>query len=275
MAKSTLRRLDKLLVERGVSVSREAAKELILSGKVRVSGFLQEKPASLCAADAHVEVDVPADEARWVSRGAYKLLRGLDVFGVDPAGWDCVDIGASTGGFTQVLLERGARRVAAVDVGYGQMAWSLRNDLRVRLLERTNARFVDVDAIGWRADLLTVDASFISLRLLLPNLQELLADNGAMIALVKPQFEVGRERVGRGVVRDPALHVEVLENVAAFVRERTRLSLAGATYSPIRGPEGNIEFIFFLTAASPVLSGEAAPENFESLVREAHEYGSR
>lgn len=265
MANTTLRRLDKLLVDRGAASSREAAKALISQGRVKVSGFLQNKPASMFPGDVSIEV-TPLDQGEsWVSRGAHKLIKGLDTWGLDPSGLDCTDIGASTGGFTQVLLRRGARRVAAVDVGYGQLAWSLRNDPRVTVFERTNARYITPEDIGWRAALLSVDASFISLRLLLPNLRRLISEDGTIVALVKPQFEVGRERVGKGVVRARALHLEVLETVAHFAETDAGLALRGATYSPILGPEGNVEFMFWLDGA-----GESAPMDFPSLVDEAY-----
>ncbi|MDR1943650.1 MAG: TlyA family RNA methyltransferase, partial [Synergistaceae bacterium] len=186
---------------------------------------------------------------------------------IDASGLDCVDIGASTGGFTQALLARGARRVAAVDVGYGQLAWGLRNDPRVLVLERTNARYLTTEDVGWQADLLTADASFISLRLLLGNLRRLIKDDGRIIALVKPQFEVGRERVGKGVVRDPALHSEVLREIVSFAEGKAGLFVSGAAYSPIRGPEGNIEFILLMSARHDASHGI----DFDSLVREAHE----
>lgn len=254
---------------------------MIAGGRVKVSGFLQSKPASMLAADAPLEVTDDGIAEKWVSRGAHKLLKGLDFWGIDPAGMKCVDIGASTGGFTQVLLARGAARVASVDVGYGQLAWSLRGDPRVRVMERTNARYVTSEEIGWSAGLLTVDASFISLRLLLPNLQTLLSLGGTMIALVKPQFEAGRGRAPKGVVRDARLHAEVLETIGAFVRDETALSLIGATHSPIKGPEGNIEFIFYMKrmdeSAGEASSGGAgnlgeADEgpDFSAVVREAH-----
>lgn len=271
MAASALRRLDKLLVERGLASSREAAKELIVAGRVKVSGFVQNKPASMAVPDVSLEVsDPPGGDARWVSRGAHKLIKALDVWAVDPSGCDCIDIGASTGGFTQVLLARGAARVAAVDVGYGQLAWTLRNDPRVRVLERTNARYVTQEDIGWPGDILTVDASFISLRLLLPNLQNLVREDGMIMALVKPQFEVGRAQVGKGVVRDPALHAAVLTELAAFAAVETRMSLLDATYSPIKGPEGNIEFIFYLKRLSERRSLLQAAD-FERIVTSAHE----
>ena len=203
-----LKRLDKALVEGGYADSRIHAQELIKGGNVRVAGFVAEKPASLVPEGAKIEVETGGRE--WVSRGAYKLLKGLETWDIDPTGSSCIDIGASTGGFTDVLLSRGAQRVAAVDVGYGQLAWKLRQDPRVIVYERTNARYISEETIGWQAELIVSDASFISLRLLLPTLQGLLKSGGEMILLVKPQFEVGRERVGRGVVRDPLLHLDVL-----------------------------------------------------------------
>jgi len=268
-------RLDKLLVARGLAPSREAAREMIEDGRVSAGGFVLSKPASLVSSEAALELTGEAPEESWVSRGAYKLIKGLDAWGVDPAGLSCIDIGASTGGFTQVLLRRGAARVAAVDVGYGQLAWVLRNDPRVQLHERTNARTLTTEMIGWKGDLLTVDASFISLRLLLPSLENLVRGGGLIIALVKPQFEVGREKIGRGVVRDPALHLEVLVKLREFLYEHTGLRLRGADFSPIRGPEGNIEFIFLAEAGARALDGEdevREASDFDKLVQEAHEF---
>ena len=265
-----LKRLDKALVEEGYADSRIHAQELIREGHVRIAGFTADKPASLVPEGAKIEVEKGSRE--WVSRGAYKLLKGLETWGINPAGSSCIDIGASTGGFTDVLLSRGAQRVAAVDVGYGQLAWKLRQNPRVIVFERTNARYISQETIGWQADLIVSDASFISLRLLLPALQGLLKRSGEMILLVKPQFEVGKERVGRGVVRDPMLHLDVLEALSCFITESTALELKDATYSPIRGPEGNIEFLFYVC-----LKNDAAGENlkksvihFENLVEEAH-----
>jgi 23S rRNA (cytidine1920-2'-O)/16S rRNA (cytidine1409-2'-O)-methyltransferase len=243
---------------------------MIEGGAVEVCGIVRDKAAAAFPEDAPVRVAVPCGASEWVSRGAHKLIKGLDEWGVDPSGKACVDIGASTGGFTQVLLSRGAAKVAAVDVGYGQLAWVLRADPRVRPLERTNARYLTRADIGWDADLVTVDASFISLRLLLPNLKGLLAPDGRIIALVKPQFEVGRQNVGKGVVRDPALHAQVLRDLALFSRDSLGLSLLGATYSPIRGPEGNIEFIFLLGVCRDSAI-EFDTESIGSLVGEAHE----
>ncbi len=265
-------RLDKLLVERGLAPSREAARETIEQGRVRVAGFVHDKPASMVSPDAQVEV-LPSregGEGEWVSRGAHKLLKGFGLWEIDPIGWSCIDIGASTGGFTQVMLRHGAARVASVDVGYGQLAWVLRNDPRVEVHERTNARYLTPEEIGWQADLLTVDASFISLRLLLPTLEKLIRDGGLIVALVKPQFEVGRAKIGKGVVRDPALHLEVLEGLHEFVREKTDLRVKGATFSPIRGPEGNIEFIFLMDLRKNMDELYESPD-FDKLVLEAHE----
>jgi 23S rRNA (cytidine1920-2'-O)/16S rRNA (cytidine1409-2'-O)-methyltransferase len=293
----TLRRLDKILVERGFAASRDAARDLITRGVVNVGGLKREKPASMFPADISICVNDDGD-FRWVSRGALKLIKALDEWNIDPAGCRCVDIGASTGGFTQVLLSRGAAAVAAVDVGYGQLSWELRGDPRVSLFERTNARYLKKCDIGWSADIVTVDASFISLRTLLPGLFDLLGDDGTMIALVKPQFEVGRGRTRKGIVRDPLLHVEVIGNLARFIEEDGRMSLSGITFSPIRGAEGNIEFIFYLERAaksegcaavlpggescaggpcvggfSSVDAGRFSSVDFDRIVREAHELG--
>jgi 23S rRNA (cytidine1920-2'-O)/16S rRNA (cytidine1409-2'-O)-methyltransferase len=219
--------------------------------------------------DPESAVDVDrGDGKRWVGRGALKLLKALDEWQIDPSGVDCVDIGASTGGFTQVLIERGASRVAAVDVGYGQLAWELRHNPRVKVMDRVNARYITADDVGWLSGIAAVDASFISLRVLLPNIMELLSDDGIIIALVKPQFEVGRERVGKGVVRDKALHIEVLNSVADFARGTCGLFLRGAAYSPVKGAEGNMEFIFLMSKES----GSPLPDavNFAALVDEAH-----
>jgi len=266
MARQQLERLDKILVSRGYASSRSEASEMIKRGEVRVMGLVREKPSSMFDPESALGVD-RGGEKRWVGRGALKLLKALDEWQVDPSGAGCVDIGASTGGFTQVLLERGASRVAAVDVGYGQLAWELRRDPRVKVMDRVNARYVTADEIGWLSDIVTIDASFISLRALLPNIRELLSEDGVIIALVKPQFEVGRERVGKGVVRDKELHTDALSSISDFAREHCGFILRAATYSPVKGAEGNIEFIF-------LMSGESAspPDaiNLAALVDEAH-----
>lgn len=258
-------RIDRLLADMGLARSRTEARALIESGSVIVDGIVRDKPSSMASAESRVEIKDP-DGERWVSRGAHKLIKALDVFEVDPSGRMCVDIGASTGGFTQVLLSRGAKCVAAVDVGYGQLAWELRNDDRVVSIERTNARYVTREEIGFSASLLTVDASFISLSLLLPNLETLVDNGGTIIALVKPQFEAGRGRAPKGVVRGADVHEDVLVSMARFVKERTGLSLLAADFSPIKGPEGNIEFIFCMRRAR----GEDAEIDLRAVVESAH-----
>ena len=260
-------RLDKLITDRKLAPSRTAAQLLIEEGRVKVDGAVAKKPATMVSAAAAIIVDAP--EKEWVSRGAYKLLRAFERFPIDARGKRCVDVGASTGGFTDVLLANGAALVYAVDVGYGQLAWKLRNDPRVRVMERTNARNLTLDMIdGEKACVIVSDASFISLTLLFGAMENLLSDDGVMAVLVKPQFEAGRERVGKGVITDPRLHEEILNEVADFIDGQTGLALEAADYSPIRGPEGNIEFLFFLRhkAAS---RGSARPD-FRKIVEEAH-----
>jgi 23S rRNA (cytidine1920-2'-O)/16S rRNA (cytidine1409-2'-O)-methyltransferase len=250
MASPSPERLDKILVSRGLASSRAEAAEFIRNGRVKVLGIKREKPSSMFVPEAAIEINRgEPDEKRWVGRGAYKILRALKEWDINPCGQDCADIGASTGGFTQVLLDRGASRVAAVDVGYGQLAWKLRNDPRVKVMDRTNARYVTAKDIGWLSGVVTVDASFISLRTLLPRIKELATDDGFIIALVKPQFEVGRARVKKGVIRDPALHAEVMEGLSEFAETVCGLVFKGAVYSPLKGSKGNIEFIFLLARA--------------------------
>lgn len=231
-------RLDQLLVERGLAETRTRAQALVMAGQVRVNGQVVDKPGTRVAADADVAVEAGLP---YVSRGGVKLAAALDAFGIDPRGCVVADVGASTGGFTDCLLQRGAARVYAIDVGYGQLAWSLRRDPRVVVLERTNVRFLK--ALPEPIDLVVVDVSFISLKLVLPVVAHWLTENGQIVALVKPQFEVGRGEVGRGgVVRDPAQHAAVLARVAGWVRE-LGLRLEGLVPSPILGPAGNREFL--------------------------------
>lgn len=235
------RRLDQLLVERGLAESRERAKALILAGKVAVDGRKVDKAGHAVPADAAIEV---AEPLRYVSRGGYKLERALDHFRIDVRGKVCLDIGASTGGFTDCLLQRGAARVHAVDTGAGQIAWKLRTDPRVVLHERLNARYLKFDDIGERVDLAVIDVSFISVTLILPAVAPLLAEGGEMVILVKPQFEVGRGQVGKGgIVRDPKLH----EAACAKVREAVEALgfRAEIIESPILGAEGNREFLLY------------------------------
>lgn len=239
-------RLDKLLVERGLAPTRAKAQALIMAGLVRVNGSPADKAGQQVPVD--LDLTVIGQEDEWVSRGAKKLIKALDVFGINPAGLVCLDVGASTGGFTEVLLSRDASRVYAVDVGYGQLAWKIRTDPRVVVMERTNARYLSRESFPTPIDLIVVDASFISLRLLLPPLLDILKPDGEMAVLVKPQFEAGKERIGKGgVIRSPEIHREVLEEFIDYVRGLPGISLAGVTWSPIKGPSGNIEFLAHLS----------------------------
>ena len=233
-------RLDTLLFERGLAESRERAKAVIMSGNVFVGAQKAVKPGMQVSDDVIIEV---RGGSEYVSRGGLKLEKALDFFGVSPEGKVCIDCGASTGGFTDCLLKKGARLVYAVDVGYGQLAWSIRNDPRVITMERTNVRFLTADMFDVKPELAVIDVSFISLALVLPVVRELLTEDGEALCLIKPQFEAGRDKVGKkGVVRDPVTHKAVLD---AFIdySEKSGFGVKGVTYSPVKGPEGNIEFL--------------------------------
>ena len=238
------KRLDQRLFELGLAESRERAKATIMSGHVYVNGQRSDKPGASVDDEARIEVRGAA--CPWVSRGGFKLDKALRAFGIDPAGSVCIDCGASTGGFTDVLLQNGAARVYAVDVGYGQLAWKLRTDERVVVMERTNARSLAPEMFPELMDLAVMDLSFISIRLILPAVHALLKPDGQCVCLIKPQFEAGRADVGKkGVVRDRAVHERVLREMAAFF-PTAGYTLAGLDYSPIRGPEGNIEYLAWL-----------------------------
>jgi 23S rRNA (cytidine1920-2'-O)/16S rRNA (cytidine1409-2'-O)-methyltransferase len=242
-------RLDQLLVERGLADTRARAQALVLAGQVRVGegdgARRDRKSGDLVAVDVPIEV---AGGRQWVSRGAHKLLAALDAFGVDPAGRVAIDVGASTGGFTDVLLDRGATRVYALDVGYGQLAERLRHDPRVVSMERVNARSLDSATLPEPVDLAVVDVSFISLGLVLAPIREVLRDGaGPIVALVKPQFEAGKADAKGGVVRDPAIHRRVLRETVARA-QAAGLGMRGVIPSPIHGPEGNREFLVHLEA---------------------------
>ena len=256
-------RLDQIVFDQGLAESREKARALIMAGSVYVNGQKQTKPGASVAEDAAVEVR--GAKLPYVSRGGLKLEKALDVFGVDPTDSVCVDCGASTGGFTDCLLQRGARHVYAVDVGYGQLAWSLRSDERVTVMERTNARSLTPDMFPEQMDLAVMDMSFISLRLVLPAVRSLLTESGQAVCLVKPQFEAGREKVGKkGVVRDPEVHREVLEDFVASANG-LGFAVAGLDFSPVRGPEGNIEYLAWLRTF-----GENADVDCAGVVRRSH-----
>jgi 23S rRNA (cytidine1920-2'-O)/16S rRNA (cytidine1409-2'-O)-methyltransferase len=257
------RRIDVEIVSRGLAVSREAARAAVLAGSVTVDGVVVTKAGAPVRPDAVIEV---AAGRRYVSRGGDKLAGALERFGIDPAGTVVHDVGASTGGFTDCLLQRGAAHVTALDVGYGQLAWPLRIDPRVCVLERTNIRTVDPETLGGPFDLAVIDVSFISLGKVLPAVLPLIAEGGSCLALVKPQFEAGKGRVGKkGVVRDATVHREVLESVGDLVRAAGWV-VRGLGWSPITGPEGNIEFWMW---AAP--TGDPTNDEPAAVVAAAHE----
>lgn len=237
-------RLDVLLVKKGFYQSRERAKASIMAGIVYVDGQKSDKAGNMI--DENAEITVKENICPYVSRGGLKLEKSMKLWPIDLKDAVCMDIGASTGGFTDCMLQNGATKVYAVDVGYGQLDWKLRGDPRVVCMERTNARYLTHEQIPEELDFASVDVSFISLRLILPALDGLLSPEGEAVCLVKPQFEAGREKVGKkGVVRDPAVHLEVLEAFLEHAKE-SNFTVLGITYSPIRGPEGNIEYLGYL-----------------------------
>jgi 23S rRNA (cytidine1920-2'-O)/16S rRNA (cytidine1409-2'-O)-methyltransferase len=249
-------RLDKLMVDRGLAPSRERASAMILAGKVRVGGNPATKAGN--QVDPAAEITLVEDDHPYVSRGALKLVQGLDAFGIDPTGMTALDVGASTGGFTDVLLRRGARRVYAIDVGYGQLAWPIRQDERVVVLERQNVRAMELTLVPEPCDLAVIDVSFISLTLVLPRVVELLRPPAGkpIIALIKPQFEAGREAVGRGgVVRDEETRRGTIDKVRAWAIERG-FEASEAVESPIKGPAGNVEYLVCLRSPASALHDE-------------------
>ena len=259
------KRLDVLLCERGLAESRQRAQADIMGGCVFVEGRPTLKAGQ--AVDEEAQIEVRGQAIPYVSRGGLKLAKAMDVFSLDLTGLVCADIGASTGGFTDCMLQHGAEKVFAVDTGYGKLAWKLRTDPRVVPLERTNARYLTREQIPDALDFASVDVSFISLRLILPALRGVLKDSGRVVCLVKPQFEAGREKVGKkGVVRDPKVHLEVLEHFLDHAAQ-ANFTVAAMDFSPIRGPEGNIEYLGLLTAGA----GEPYTGDLPGLVARSHE----
>ena len=259
------KRLDVLLCERGLAESRQRAQADIMGGCVFVEGRPALKAGQ--AVDEEAQIEVRGQAIPYVSRGGLKLAKAMDVFSLDLTGLVCADIGASTGGFTDCMLQHGAEKVFAVDTGYGKLAWKLRTDPRVVPLERTNARYLTREQIPDALDFASVDVSFISLRLILPALRGVLKDSGRVVCLVKPQFEAGREKVGKkGVVRDPKVHLEVLEHFLDHAAQ-ANFTVAAMDFSPIRGPEGNIEYLGLLTAGA----GEPYTGDLPGLVARSHE----
>ena len=240
------KRLDVLLVEQGYADSRTKAQAIIMSGMVYVDGQKADKPG--VSYEEHVPLEVRGAACPYVSRGGLKLEKALRDFGVDPTGFVCSDSGASTGGFTDCLLQQGAKKVFAIDVGYGQLDWKIRSDPRVVVMERTNVRYVTPEQLGEPLDLSVIDVSFISLRIVLPVIKTFLKPGqGQVLCLIKPQFEAGKDKVGKkGVVREPAVHQEVLDDFVALTKE-IDFTILGLTFSPVKGPEGNIEFLAHLT----------------------------
>ena len=258
------KRLDALLVEQGYADSRTKAQAIIMSGQVYVDGQKADKPG--ISYDECVSVEVRGATCPYVSRGGLKLEKALHDFGVNPAGFVCSDSGASTGGFTDCLLQQGAKKVFAIDVGYGQLDWKIRADPRVVVMERTNVRYVTPEQLGEPLDLSVVDVSFISLRIVLPVIKTLLKPSGQVLCLIKPQFEAGKEKVGKkGVVREPETHKEVLDNFINQTRE-IGFAILGLTFSPVKGPEGNIEFLAHLTLDD----AEGIQPDTASIVAQAH-----
>ena len=257
-------RIDVLLTEKGLAPSREKAKAMIMAGQVYVDQVRIDKAGTMVPDSA--EPEIRGHAIPYVSRGGLKLEKALDVFSVRPEGRICVDCGASTGGFSDVLLKNGAKKIYAIDVGYGQLAWSIRNDPRVVVMERTNIRNVTEEQVPDEPDLAAIDVSFISLKLVFPVLRRIMAPTAEICCLIKPQFEAGREKVGKkGVVKEAATHAEVLENVIAYAGE-SGFSVRGLTFSPVRGPEGNIEFLGHF-----VSGGTAAGVDPAAVVRAAHD----
>lgn len=243
-ARRLKKRLDLVLVEKGLIRSRQRAKAMIMAGKVYVDDMPCDKPGSLVNPDARFLVK--EDDHPYVSRGGLKLEKALKEFPVDVGGKTCLDIGASTGGFTDCLLQFGAQKVYAVDVGYGQLAWSLRQDDRVKVIERTNIRHMDFDCLGETVDIVTADTSFISLKTVLPAAEQFMGKGAEVIALIKPQFEAGKEHIGKGgVVRDPVIRERVVRDVAGFFTDRG-YGVRGVSPSPILGPKGNEEYLLFM-----------------------------
>lgn len=260
------KRLDLLLVERGLVSGRDRAKALIMAGQVYVNGQKSDKAGEEYK-DDQVEIVVRGESLRYVSRGGLKLEKALQEFPLTLTDAICCDFGASTGGFSDCMLQNGAKKVYAFDVGYGQLAWSLRQDPRVVNYERTNIRYLTGEEVAEPIDFISIDVSFISLSLILPVAYRLLRENGRVVALIKPQFEAGRDKVGKkGVVRDPAVHLEVIEKVLGVARE-IGFAVEGLSFSPVKGPEGNIEYLALL--GKTTASSETILEP-ERVVEQAH-----
>ena len=262
-------RLDLYLAQKGFTESREKAKALIMSGIVYVNDQKELKAGRDVKSDDIVEVR--GSTLRYVSRGGLKLEKAMQEFPIDLKDCTCMDIGASTGGFTDCMLQNGAKKVYSIDVGYGQLAWKLRSDERVVNMERTNFRYVTHNEIPEEIDFASVDVSFISLKIILPVMYELLKDDGEAVCLIKPQFEAGREKVGKkGVVRDVNVHIEVIENIVAFASQQ-KFKVSGLSFSPVKGPEGNIEYLIYLKKNNEVTDCQEYIEYAKELAKLSHD----
>ena len=261
-------RLDVLLVSQGLAASREKAKAIIMSGNVLVNGQREDKAGTMI--DVKAEITVKGGQLKYVSRGGLKLEKAMSHFDLTLEGRVCMDVGASTGGFTDCMLQNGAVKVYSVDVGHGQLDWKLRNDPRVVCMEKTNIRYVTPEQIKEPAAFVSIDVSFISLTKVLPPVRELMTEDGEIVCLIKPQFEAGREKVGKkGVVRDPKVHEEVIEKVIDFAAT-VGLESRELEFSPIKGPEGNIEYLLHLLKRPDAASVEPFAGNVQEIVAQAH-----
>lgn len=259
------KRLDIILTERGFFSSREKAKASIMAGIVYVDGQKTDKAGT--SVDTEADIYIKENLCPYVSRGGLKLGKALNCFSFHLDSAVCADIGASTGGFTDCMLQKGARKVFAIDVGYGQLDWKLRNDSRVVNMEKTNVRHLDVDAVGRDLDFISIDVSFISLKLVFPVAAQLLGEKGSIVCLVKPQFEAGREQVGKnGIVREPEIHRQVIQNVIQY-GEENGLYGHGLTFSPVKGAKGNIEYLLYLKKQRC----EGEPFSIEEIVLSSHQ----
>lgn len=263
---SEKQRLDAELVARGIIQSREQAKAAIMAGQVYVNNQKADKAGEQVTSEDKIEFR--GENLKYVSRGGLKLEKAMELYGFKLDSKICMDVGASTGGFTDCMLQKGATKVYSIDVGYGQLAWKLRQDERVVNLERTNVRYITNEQVPDTVDFVSIDVSFISLGLVIPVLVPFLSDEAMMVCLVKPQFEAGKDKVGKhGVVRDPATHMEVLERAVGFAKN-ARFGIVGLEFSPIKGPQGNIEYLMVLTRKEPELS--VSPEEIKALVESSH-----
>lgn len=260
-------RLDVLLVDKGICTSRERAKTNIMAGLIFVDGQRVDKAGEKVIVDA--DIVFKGEELKYVSRGGLKLEKAMNTFGIDLTNKVCMDIGASTGGFTDCMLQNHANKVFSVDVGYGQFAWKLRTDERVVCMERTNIRYVTPEDIGVPLDFASIDVSFISLKTIMPAVKNLLGDKGEVVALIKPQFEAGREKVGKkGVVRDIEVHLEVVNKIVTFLIEN-EFNILGLSFSPIKGPEGNREYLVYFTKDKEK-EGSFEMSQIDEVVKESH-----